>query len=543
MKKEAEMNIEKNVVKEMAFLADREYTNSVDDTSLRCVLEGPEGVRIIPGFWVEKNIWKVRFSCPAEGSYSYRTEFSKPSDRGLNSQSGKFTVIPYSGDNPLYRHGRLRISKNKRYLEYADGTPFFWLADTWWMGLCERLVWPDDFQQLAMDRRNKDFSVIQIVAGLYPDMGPFDKRGRNEAGFPWEKGYKRINPEYFNCADRRIKHLVDSGLMPCIVGCWGYHLTFAGTEKMKQHWRYLIARYGAYPVVWCLAGEYDMPYYLTHNSKQGEDDQLLLRKEWVEVGGYVRETDPWKNVITMHPGTIMADVPECRKAVDLDMLQTGHSDNSIGNAVNRVRQSYDAEPKMPVINGESVYEGIGGQCREQIQRLTFWACILNGACGHTYGANGIWQVNRKEKPYGPSPHGMSWGDTPWDEAARLPGSCQLGLAKRLLERYEWHRFEPHPEWVETEVCEEDRNRHYYPYAAGIPGKVRIIYLPFFYGRFKIKKLEKDVAYKAFLFNPVNGKETILGAVRNTGEWSFPAKKGDRLPIFQDWVLVLERSGK
>ena len=24
-------------------------------------------------------------------------------------------------------------------------------------------------------------------------------------------------------------------------------------------------------------------------------------------------------------------------------------------------------------------------------------CMLSGACGHTYGANGIWQVNRSDE--------------------------------------------------------------------------------------------------------------------------------------------------
>ena len=77
----------------------------------------------------------------------------------------------------------------------------------------------------------------------------------------------------------------------------------------------------------------------------------------------------------------------------------------------------------------------------------FWTCMLSGAAGHTYGANGIWQVNTRGKPYGPSPHGMSWGNTPWEDAYQLPGRRQLGLAKRLLERFQWWRFEPHPEWV------------------------------------------------------------------------------------------------
>jgi len=50
-----------------------------------------------------------------------------------------------------------------------------------------------------------------------------------------------------------------------------------GIEKMKKHWRYLIARYGAYPVVWCLAGEGIMPYYLSTNREKDIDIQNLYR--------------------------------------------------------------------------------------------------------------------------------------------------------------------------------------------------------------------------------------------------------------------------
>src|ERR1051326_144154 len=30
---------------------------------------------------------------------------------------------------------------------------------------------------------------------------------------------------------------------------------------------------------------------------------------------------------------------------------------------------------------------------------------------------------------------------------KLPGSAQAGLAKRLLEGLEWHRFQPHSDWA------------------------------------------------------------------------------------------------
>jgi hypothetical protein len=172
-----------------------------------------------------------------------------------STDSGTIQVEPYTGQHPLHRHGPLRISANKRYLEHADGTPFFWLGDTWWLALTKRLSWPGDFRRLVEDRVAKGFTVIQFVAGLFPDMDSFDPRGMNEAGFPWEKDYARINPRFFDMADLRMQYLVERGLTPCVLGCWGYYLPKMGARKMSQHWRYLIARWGAYPVVWCLAGE------------------------------------------------------------------------------------------------------------------------------------------------------------------------------------------------------------------------------------------------------------------------------------------------
>ena len=76
-------------------------------------------------------------------------------------------------------------------------------------------------------------------------MFPFDPRGANEAGFLWEEDYSRLNPAYFDLADRRIGRMVARGLLPCIVGAWGYFIEYAGEQVMKRHFRNLVARYGA----------------------------------------------------------------------------------------------------------------------------------------------------------------------------------------------------------------------------------------------------------------------------------------------------------
>ena len=525
--------IEQNHVAEWSFTSSGGHADPFNEVSLDVLVETPGGRSLrVPAFWSGGNYWRVRYSSPETGTHRWCSECSDTSDSGLHDRSGELEVIPYKGNNPLYTHGALCTSDNKRHFTHADGTPFLWLGDTWWMGLCSRMGWPEDYQALVADRVGKGFSVIQIVAGLNPDMPSFDERGRNEAGFPWEEDYACINPAYFDLADMRIQHLVEKGLVPCILGCWGYYLLVMGVEKMKQHWRNLVARYGAYPVVWCMAGEGIMPYYLSEDREGDRDSQ---RKGWTEVASSVRATDPYDRLVTIHPTDAGRNQVEDPSVLDFDMLQTGHGDRaSIPNTIRRVTEACARQPTMPVINGEVCYEGIGEACRQEVQRFMFWICMLSGACGHTYGANGIWQVNKTGAPYSPSPRGRSWGHTPWDEAAALPGSTQLGLAKQFLEKYPWWQIEPHTEWVDGHATDE---KVFAPYSAGIPRSLRLIFLPSGIWGITVNLLEADVTYRAFLFDPVTGDETDLGAVEAdaSGSWTLPGVT----PIFQDWVLVLE----
>jgi hypothetical protein len=525
---------------EWIFTTSKQYADPFNEVDLDMLLVTPNGdTMTVPAFWSGDGIWKVRFAPQIPGQYAYRLCCSDEANDDLGDEEGAFKVLRYDGMNYIYRHGAVRIADDKCHFEFEDGTPFFWLADTWWMGFCQRLAWPRDFQSLAMDRAEKGFNVIQIVAGLYPDMAGFDERGANEAGFPWEPAYKRINPLYFDYVDQRVQYLVDCGLMPCIVGCWGYYLRLVGIDKIKQHWRYLVARYGAYPVFWCLAGEQTMPYYL---SEDKESDTEFQKQGWSEIARYVRSIDPYHRLITVHPGMDGREQMEPPDLIDFEMLQTGHSDRqSLPNTVESVLKAAAREPAMPVINAEVCYEGIGEACRQEVQRLMFWVCMLNGTAGHTYGANGIWQVNTRDRPYGPSPHGLAWGHTPWDVAAELPGSGQLGISKQFLEKYPWWRFEAHPEWVETHWTREN---YFGAYAAGIPGEIRCIFWPSTFHSSVIKAIEKDATYQALLFNPVNGEKLNFGKVKPDaeGNWQLPVGEThwNVMPIFQDWVLIMEK---
>lgn len=438
-------------VVELTFTSVTNYSDPFNAVELDALVTEPGGRLLrVPAFWAGGAQWRVRYASDKIGRHTYRTECSDPGNRGLQGVSGAVEVAPYRGQNPLYQHGPLRVAPSRRYLEHADGTPFFWLGDTWWMGLSHRLHWPGEFQQLAADRKAKGFNVIQIVAGLYPDMPAFDPRGANEAGFPWETNYARMRPEYFDAADQRLGYLVEEGFVPCIVGAWGYFLPWMGVDKAKRHWRYLIARYGAWPVVWCVAGEANLPWYLAPGFPY--DDRRQVRG-WTEVMRYVREIDPFHRLVTIHPTAIgqytARHATDESVLLDFDMLQTPHGQReAVPITVKAVRDSYRALPTLPVINGEASYEMLSDSLPTEWTRRMFWLCLMNGAAGHTYGANGIWQVNRKDQPHGASPHGGNYGKITWDEAMRLPGSRQVGLGKRLFEQYPWPQFKPHPEWAE-----------------------------------------------------------------------------------------------
>ena len=529
-----------NQMIEISFTSRKVYADPFNELDLNVVVTAPDGTtKRVPAFWAGGNVWKVRYASPHVGSHPFKTECSDTSNPDLHGATGTFEIKPYTGKNPLYRHGPLHVAASKRYLEHADGTPFFWLGDTWWMGLCHRLAWPDDFKKLAADRRAKGFTVIQIVAGLYPDMHPFDPRGANEAGFPWEKDYARIRPEYFNAADQRIQHLVDEGFTPCIVGAWGYYMPWMGAQKVKKHWRYLIARWGALPVVWCAAGEANLPWYLAKGFPYDDRKQVT---DWTQVMRYIRETDPYHRSLTIHPTGLARlsarHATDDAALLDFDMLQTPHGQrDAVEPTIRTMRQSYTDKPVMPVINGEAAYEMLMDNLPTRWTRQMFWICMTSGAAGHTYGANGIWQVNRRGQPHGPSPHhppgSTGYGTIAWDDAMNLPGSKQVGLGKKLFERFEWWKFEPHTDWARY-ASEEDRKKEYGPFATGIEGKIRIVYVP--EGReIEVVGLDAQVKHQARVFDPVSGEARAVNLDRGRVRPERLNSDGG------DWVLVVERA--
>jgi len=185
---------------------------------------------------------------------------------------------------------------------------------------------------------------------------------------------------------------------------------------------------------------------------------------------------------------------------------------------------------------EACYEGICGSSGADVQRYLVLSTVLTGCCGFCYGADGIWQMSSNRQPYGASPHGATWGDSFWEDSYKLPGGKHVGQIRRFFELFEWWNFQPHMEWIEN-PCEYETITG--SFAAGIPGKVRVIYTPLFSfdfgGQNLVKNIEPDITYFAYHYDPINHKLIDFGQVHpdKNGCWVSPSSSA-----FQDWVLVL-----
>ena len=123
------------------------------------------------------------------------------------------------GQASPWSHGRLKASANGRFLQFEDGTPFFWLADTAWL-LFEKLD-RSETQTYLEDRRQKGFTVIQVM--VLHEMFQKDVYGA-AALLDDDTARPRIlsgEPDYWDHVDFAVDSAADKGLFLAIVPAWG----------------------------------------------------------------------------------------------------------------------------------------------------------------------------------------------------------------------------------------------------------------------------------------------------------------------------------
>ena len=333
-----------------------------------------------------------------------------------------------------WKHGELKVSDNHRYLQHADGTPFFWLGETAWL-MPERLNRDEVGNYLSACKVN-GYNVVQVqtVNGVpaFNIYGASSHPNGYDFSTIDQQGYG-----YWQHMDYIIQTAQNNGIYVGMVCVWG-NLVKSGkmdVEQAKAYGTFLANRYKDVPnIIWIIGG----------------DVQGYVKTEvWETLARTIRAIDS-NHLMTFHPRGRTCSATWFNEAewLDFNMFQSGHrrygqrngdGDYTIAEDTEednwRYVESALALPTIkPILDGEPSYERIPQGLHDIHQpqwtasdcRRYAWWSVLAGSCGHTYGNNALMQF------YRPGYKGAYGCTTPWYEALNDPGFQQMHWVKDLF---------------------------------------------------------------------------------------------------------------
>ena len=444
----------------------------------------------------------------------------------------------WNGPSVDLKHGKLKVSDNKRFIIHEDGTPFFYLGDTGWE-LFHRLD-KKDTEKYLENRRAKGFTVIQAVA-----LAEFD--GLNTPNAEGNKPLINNNPltpneKYFEHVDWVIKAAAEKGLYIGLLPTWGDKWNkkwgigpqIFNPENAKAYGKFLGQRYKTYPnIIWILGG--DRPIELE-----------IHRQIIVAMAEGLREGDGGAHLISFHPtgGMGSSQFFHNETWLDFNIRQNGHS-LSYTERYYTTSEDYQLEPAKPVIDAEPVYEdhpinfnpdANGHSTAADVRRPLYWD-LFSGAFGHTYGHHSVWQF------WIPSRDPINRPLMPWYEAIDQPGAGQMMYGRLLLESRPFlSRIPDNSIIVPDRITSAVPGNGSYRYVAtrDQDRSYAMVYVPV--GRKFSVRMDaiKGNEVVAWWFNPRNGESNVIGKYANTGTQTFNTPTpGENL----DWILVLDDASK
>jgi hypothetical protein len=428
---------------ETSFTSARAYENPLQDAGLFVTFTSPSRQAVtVRGFWDGDNVWRVRFSPDELGTWTFTSRAFPESDAGLHNRSGTFGVVANPGTSRFDRHGPIRVAASRTFLEHADGTPFFWLADTAWNGALRST--PDEWQLYIDTRLLQGFSAVQWVATQWRASPQGDRLG--ELAFT---GTDRIavNPAFFQRLDAKAVALNRAGLLNVPVLLWsigggstpsvnpGVALSDDQAARLAQ---YMVARWQAYDVAWILPGDGDY-----RGARAGR---------WRRIGRDVFGHGPHAPVL-LHPGGMHWVLSEFLNEPWLDVhgYQSGHGDDE--RALRWMTEGppstdWGLEPRRPFINLEPPYERhLSYQSKQPIspdavRRAVYWSLLNAPIAGVSYGGHGVWGWDDGSAP--PTDHAGSGTPLPWKQALVMPGAEQMEHVANLFTSIDYWRLRPAP---------------------------------------------------------------------------------------------------
>jgi hypothetical protein len=508
------------------------YNNPVQEAQLTVTFTSPSGQsRIVDGFWDGGTVWRVRLKPDEVGTWHYSTACSDTANEGLHNQAGTFICSEPEGETRFQQHGPLQLSENRRYLVHADGTPFFWLADTAWSG--PLLSSDEEWDTYIRERARQKFTAVQWMATqtLAMPEGDINRRlafnGRERIG---------LNPIFFQRLDGKLEALNRAGLLGIPVLLWTAEWSNPEVNELNPGYdlpedqaillaRYMVARWGAHDVVWILPGDGD------YAGKKAE--------RWKRIGRAVFGDRPHAPV-SLHPKGMHLPLKEFQGEswLDINGYQSGHGDDepTLAWIVNGPpAKGWTEEPIRPFINLEPPYENhIAYQSRQpfdafKVRRAIYWSLLVSPTAGVSYGGHGVWGWDDGTRP--PTNHPNTGIPLPWQQALLMPAAEQMAHLVTLFQSIDWPRLRPAPDLVADQPGQQTPSRTITA-SRSDEGDLALVYIP----------QERTVQLN------LSGLQPNLSATwfdPRTGERHPAAQKGDQFetPAPGDWVLVLSMSNK
>ncbi len=510
----------------------------------------------VDAYWDGERRWSLRFSPTLPGLWTYRT--SSP-DLSLDGHTGRIEcrapTSPEIAVNPNLR-GKIQVVRGSRHFAYSDGTPFLGLAEQLWDFNVSTWLPLADLDVYLADREAKGFNIVQV---RFSRLHMANEGGfafpHNQGPEPGNGDFDKLNADYFRFLDRRMEKCFAAGFVVAGHPLWIGFDTAISVADAKKLQRYFLARYGAYPIIWSLSGEFDKAFHDQRGGKTKWRDRPHVKGVWNNGSRFDPETDcdPWRQLgrhaashnaygfpISIHPNVGLGDRRSSgdwlhdEEWLDHNWIQTYKAVHLVPG---RVQRDYRRTPAKPVFFSEGIREG---DQTDEIDvgaygvRWEAWQSYLNGAAIHTYRHFGVYM----DKWHAGGRCG------PLRENLDAPGAGHSGLCAKLLRDPKWRDLVPArdrlridgeeaPFLRRSEASELSKS----PALALSSDRGCLLYVPKISGNQKLT-IEglKAGPWETRWFNPRDGTILDRGISRaDAGRpWIVPGR-----PDRMDWVLLLE----
>jgi hypothetical protein len=431
----------------------------------------------VPGFYDGNGNYKLRFSPPKQGQWTYET---KSNLTELSGKSGSLNAVKPTGNN----HGPVEVYKTFTF-RYADGTRYHMLGTTsyQWTSMPEELQ-QTTLKSLAASSFNKYryciFPKWYAHNQVEPDRAAFQKK--EGGGYDFNKP----DPAFWARFEQRLVDLQKLGIEAELIlwhpydkrdKTWGFKNM--GKAEDDRYLRYCIARLSAYRnVMWSLANEWDF------TGKPVED--------YDRFGTILQNEDPYQHLRSVHNGSGTKVFDPSKSWITHVSLQGYNTNTGVA-----LREKYN----KPVVFDEYGYEGdipegYGRNKPMLIVQRQYWATFSG-----IYGTHGECYQDENE---------VIW----WGKGGLLKGESwkRTKFLKEILEQAPaFDELKPIGELVLA------KDGEYYAMYCRSPGKKTI-------------ELAGNRSYKVEVLDPWEMTVTAAGTA-NQGSYTFTPAKADLIYRF------------